>query len=112
MHNTVARKMIGDPKLLEQPPEEKTLTKAQKDFIRYVARVAVEEYLKMGPTDRIVGTLEVLRRTGFSRSTLYRVIERGTFPKSFDLGTRTVGWKESELVAWFNAQQEKDKHLL
>ena len=50
---------------------------------------------------RILRLPEVMARTGLSRTTIYewRVAER--FPQAVRLGTRNVGFIESELEAWF-----------
>ena len=50
--------------------------------------------------DRILRLPAVLDRTGLSRSTLYRKIQEGTFPKQIALGVRTAGWRESSIAAW------------
>jgi prophage regulatory protein len=42
----------------------------------------------------------VLRATGLSRSTLYDQMAKGKFPQSFAITEGTVGWLESEVVAW------------
>jgi prophage regulatory protein len=49
---------------------------------------------------RILRLKTVLNRTGLSRSTLYRKIERGTFPKQVRISERCVGWRESDLERW------------
>lgn len=50
--------------------------------------------------DRILRLPAVLDRTGLSRSTLYRKIQEGTFPKQIALGVRTAGWRESAVSTW------------
>jgi prophage regulatory protein len=50
--------------------------------------------------DRILRLPAVLDRTGLSRSTLYRKIQEGTFPKQVALGVRTAGWRESAVLTW------------
>jgi prophage regulatory protein len=50
--------------------------------------------------DRILRLPAVLDRTGLSRSTLYRKIQEGTFPKQIALGVRTAGWRESAVSRW------------
>ena len=50
--------------------------------------------------DRILRLNAVLDRTGLSRSTLYRKMERGTFPKNLKISTRCAGWRESAVNAW------------
>ncbi|MDE2653701.1 MAG: AlpA family transcriptional regulator [Gemmatimonadota bacterium] len=43
---------------------------------------------------------EVMARTGLSRTTIYRWRRAGRFPQAVPLGTRCVGFIESELEAW------------
>jgi prophage regulatory protein len=50
--------------------------------------------------DRILRIKAVLARTGLSRSTLYRKIQNGTFPKQVQISTRCAGWRESAVNAW------------
>lgn len=46
----------------------------------------------------------VKSRTGLSRSTLYRRITEGSFPSPIQLGGRAVGWLDSDVDAWIDAQ--------
>lgn len=50
--------------------------------------------------DRILRIRTVLARTGLSRSTLYRKIQNGTFPKQVQISIRCSGWRESAINAW------------
>lgn len=50
--------------------------------------------------DRILRLRAVLDRTGLSRSTLYRKIQEGRFPRQIALGVRSAGWRESAVSAW------------
>lgn len=43
---------------------------------------------------------EVCRRTGKSRSEIYRRIAAGDFPKPVKLGERASAWPEHEVSAW------------
>ncbi len=52
--------------------------------------------------DRILRLPAVLSRTGLSRSTLYRKMECGTFPKNIPISTRCTGWRESAVSAWLS----------
>ena len=46
---------------------------------------------------RISRLNKVLDRTGLSRSTLYRKIERRTFPRQVRISERCVGWREGDV---------------
>lgn len=50
--------------------------------------------------DRIIRLKAVLARTGLSRSTMYRKMQNGTFPKNVQISTRCTGWRESAISAW------------
>ena len=51
-------------------------------------------------TDRILRIKTVLERTGLSRSTLYRKIDRGHFPRQVKISERCAGWRESAVREW------------
>jgi prophage regulatory protein len=42
----------------------------------------------------------VLHRTGLGRSTVYRWMDEGRFPKSVHIGGRSVAWIEHEIDEW------------
>nr|WP_246882997.1 AlpA family phage regulatory protein [Pseudomonas chlororaphis] len=46
---------------------------------------------------------EVLTVTSFSRTTLWREIKRGKFPRSVVISPGRVGWRESAIAAWQRA---------
>ncbi|MEG3124891.1 helix-turn-helix transcriptional regulator [Sphingomonas sp. GB1N7] len=50
--------------------------------------------------DRILRLKAVLQRTGLSRSTMYRKIQNGTFPKNVQISTRCTGWRETAVNDW------------
>lgn len=50
--------------------------------------------------DRILRINTVLDLTGLSRSTMYRKMEGGTFPRNIQISTRCAGWRESAINAW------------
>lgn len=49
---------------------------------------------------RILRLNAVLDRTGLNRSTLYRKIQQGTFPKQIAIAQRCAGWRETEIDDW------------
>lgn len=54
----------------------------------------------MSKTDRIIRLKTVLDRTGLSRSTLYRKIDEGSFPRQIPISARGTGWRESAVERW------------
>ena len=49
---------------------------------------------------RLIRVPEVLRRVGFSRTTMYELIKEGRFPDKVIIGERAVAFVESEIDAW------------
>jgi prophage regulatory protein len=50
--------------------------------------------------DRILRIATVLNMTGLTRSTLYRKINEGSFPKQIQISAHCTGWRESSVMAW------------
>jgi prophage regulatory protein len=48
----------------------------------------------------------VKERTGLSRSTIYLRISKGEFPAPISLGSRAVGWLESDVDTWLSQKIE------
>ncbi|APC19579.1 AlpA family transcriptional regulator (plasmid) [Pseudomonas frederiksbergensis] len=55
---------------------------------------------------RIIRLKDVIDSTGLARSTIYKYIAEGTFPKPVSLGERCVGWVEGEVHDWILARIE------
>ena len=53
--------------------------------------------------DPILRMSEVVAVTGLSRSTIYRRMAEGQFPRSVKLGKGRVGWRESEVQEWLES---------
>jgi prophage regulatory protein len=56
--------------------------------------------MTLDTSDRILRIGTVLELTGLSRSTLYRKVHRGEFPKQIKLSERCAGWRQSSVQAW------------
>jgi prophage regulatory protein len=42
----------------------------------------------------------VEKLSGLSRATIYRLIKSGKFPRPLSIGTGSVRWRQSEVIAW------------
>jgi len=51
-------------------------------------------------TTRFLRKKEILEIIGVSNVTLWRWIDKGAFPKSYELGENSVGWKDNEVNEW------------
>ena len=53
---------------------------------------------------KILRLPQVMGITGMARPTIYKYIALGTFPRQINLGLRSVGWVEEEVIEWLNAR--------
>ena len=66
---------------------------------------------------RLIRLPEVLSRTGYGRTSIYRKMEEGTFPKCLKLGgpikdhtkfdSRAIAWIEDEIDQWVESRIEE-----
>ncbi|WP_315809323.1 AlpA family transcriptional regulator [Pseudomonas sp. C9-3] len=56
---------------------------------------------------RIIRLNEVMSSTGLARSTIYKLIGLGAFPKPVSLVGRSVGWVDREVHDWILARIEE-----
>jgi len=56
---------------------------------------------------RIIKIREVMKMTSFSIASIYRLCNEGKFPTKIKIGSRSVGWRESDIIDYIN-QCEKD----
>ena len=49
---------------------------------------------------RILRLPDVRKLLGLHKSTIYRMIERGEFPRPIRLGPNSVGWVRTEIENW------------
>jgi prophage regulatory protein len=54
----------------------------------------------MPEPDSIIRLKTVLYRCGLSRSTLYRKIKEGTFPRQIPISVNGAGWSEAAINQW------------
>ena len=72
---------------------------------------------KQSPHKRLIRLPEVLSRTGYGRTTIYRKMEDGSFPRSVKLGgppidpnvfdSRAIAWIEDEVEQWIESRIEE-----
>ena len=72
---------------------------------------------KLTPQKRFIRLPEVLSRTGYGRTSIYRKMEDGSFPRSVKLDgppkdpeafdSRAVAWIEDEVEQWIDSRIEE-----
>ena len=60
--------------------------------------------------DTLLGTKDVCRITGRSRSSIFRDIESGRFPAPVKIGPKSNAWLQSEITAWIEALPRRRTH--
>jgi prophage regulatory protein len=85
-----------------EPSLKKYMKKIKKNFIK--------------TKNRFIRLNEVMSRTGYGRTSIYRKMEDGSFPKSLKLGgppkdpnefdSRAVAWIEGEIDQWIESRIE------
>lgn len=68
------------------------------------AETARRRVLKATADDPMLTRPEVEAECGLSRSTIYRMIEAGTFPRPRRISAGTVRWPRSEIESWKERQ--------
>ena len=73
------------------------------------------------PKLRLIRLPEVLSRTGYGRTSIYRKMEEGTFPKCLKLGgpikdhtqfdCRAIAWIEDEVDQWIESRIEEREYV-
>ncbi|EOP5370619.1 helix-turn-helix transcriptional regulator [Escherichia coli] len=53
---------------------------------------------------------DVMRRTGYGRAWIYRLINQGRFPKPVKIGSRSVAFIESEVDEWINQRIDASRN--
>ena len=57
---------------------------------------------------RLIRLPEVMARVGLKRSTIYRKMEEGVFPRSRSIGAKCAVWVEAEIEAWIDNIAARD----
>lgn len=52
---------------------------------------------------RLLKLAEVQHRTSLGRSTIYRMLDKGTFPQPMQVSAAMVRWRECDVDAWISA---------
>lgn len=65
----------------------------------------------MNSVRRVLRLPEVMKITGVGRSSLYKWISEGSFPRSFLLGSRAVGWFEGDVQIWLDSRVQSRRTL-
>ena len=54
--------------------------------------------------DRLLRRRDVEGITGMSRASIYRLMQKGDFPRPVKVGSTAVRWKENDIAAWIESR--------
>lgn len=63
----------------------------------------------MAVTRKILRLRDVEAVTGLSKSSVYQMMQDGTFPRAVKLTAKAVGWFEDEIEAWLSSRERTTK---
>ena len=63
----------------------------------------------MQESNRFLRIKEVIQKVGLSRSQVYRLIQAGTFPSPFKIGSKVSVWSESLVNEWMSGIEGRIK---
>lgn len=63
-------------------------------------------YHIFGEKMKILRLAEVIKMTGLSRSTIYKLMKDGEFVLSVKISTKSVGWLDFEVLNWMESRLE------
>ncbi len=58
----------------------------------------------MTMSDRLLRRREVEKIAGMSRSTIYRLMQEGEFPRPVKVGSAAVRWRASDITLWLESR--------
>lgn len=64
----------------------------------------------MEANERFIRLDELISKTGLGRSTIYRMMDNGEFPKPISLTSNKVAWLQSEVNNWMQSKVEQRNH--
>ena len=76
------------------------MTTTSNDLPPYAANRGARHVSPGVTADRLLGLRQVENETSLSRSTIYRLIQRGAFPRPWSIAGRSL-WTVTDLNDWF-----------
>lgn len=63
------------------------------------------------PHNTILRLPAVIKKTGLSRSTIYKLLDQGKFPARIQLSPRSMGFLEAEVNEWLDSRIAERSHV-
>jgi len=62
----------------------------------------IEKLTEVYMAQSLIRMPEVMRRTGYGKAWIYRLVSEGRFPLPIKIGSRAIAFVESEVDDWIN----------
>jgi prophage regulatory protein len=59
---------------------------------------------------QILKAKEVSNLIKISTTQIYRLINKGNFPRPYQISERSVGWRLSDIAEWLNSKSQTSKY--
>lgn len=59
----------------------------------------------------IIRAKQVQAMTGLSKSSIYQMMQDGSFPQKIRIGIHSVGWLQSEIDQWITSRIEQSRNV-
>jgi prophage regulatory protein len=89
-----------DRKLIARPRQDRIYACANAGSTTRMNHLASTTRSAVKTARLFARLLAVIQATGLGRSTLYRLVASGTFPRPVHRGPRAVPWRWSDLEQW------------
>lgn len=67
--------------------------------------MSLQKKIYLTPSEvRLIRLTLVLAKTGLSKTTTYRLIDKGEFPRPVSIGARAIAFVESEVDQWIESK--------
>jgi prophage regulatory protein len=104
----IKARYAGESGFSEAVASEPAPGEAIRKFSEAVASEAARE---KKVNDVVVRLTDVIDQTKLSRSSIYSMMADGSFPESFALGPRAIGWMQSWITDWITCRSKlRPKH--
>jgi prophage regulatory protein len=98
-----------DRKLIARLRRDRTYACANADSTTRMNHLASTTRSAVEPARLFARLPAVIQATGLGRSTIYRLVANGAFPRPVHLGPRAIAWRWSDLEQW-SATRAADHH--
>jgi predicted DNA-binding transcriptional regulator AlpA len=84
--------------------------KPMDDLFDFAKRPAPAALATQPIDDELWSVRKIMAKTGLGRSTLYKYVSGGHFPRQRRLGPGRVGWLASDVLRWIGSRPDARQH--